>query len=252
MTSILNIKLMKSSWYKRASLSDIRLYKSSDINWKDVGKGLGWGAALGTIPAIGLSIKSPEIKEKPTQLSPITQPQQNNLQQNTEQVIPPQQKTVPSVEEVFQYTSPFEGVRNYEYKDSRGIPTIGIGFNLTRNDAKQKIESLGLNYEKVLNRQQPLNEEQIKILFQEDAQMSILAAQKWLPNFSEHPKEVQLLIIDLAFNLGSGTLSKFVKAKNAFMKKDYKEAASELQNSKWFGQVGNRAIHHVNVLKNLN
>ena len=39
-----------------------------------------------------------------------------------------------------------EGVKNKVYMDSVGIPTIGVGFNLNREDAPQKIKALGLDY----------------------------------------------------------------------------------------------------------
>lgn len=45
---------MKNGWYYRAAKNDIALAKEA-INWKDVRKGLGWGAGLGAVPlAVGL------------------------------------------------------------------------------------------------------------------------------------------------------------------------------------------------------
>jgi len=42
-----------------------------------------------------------------------------------------------------------EGTRSCVYKDSLGIKTIGIGFNLEKSGAKATIQSLGLNYDSV-------------------------------------------------------------------------------------------------------
>jgi GH24 family phage-related lysozyme (muramidase) len=43
-----------------------------------------------------------------------------------------------------------EGKRRCVYKDSLGIPTIGIGFNLKRSDARLLISRLGLKFEDVV------------------------------------------------------------------------------------------------------
>ncbi len=51
-----------------------------------------------------------------------------------------------------------EGKRSKVYKDSEGVPTIGVGFNLKRSDAKAKIEALGLDYTKVLSGDQELTD----------------------------------------------------------------------------------------------
>lgn len=44
-----------------------------------------------------------------------------------------------------------EGTRSCVYKDSLGIKTIGIGFNLEKSGAKATIQNLGLNYDSVCN-----------------------------------------------------------------------------------------------------
>lgn len=64
---------MKNGWYYRAAQNDIALAKQA-INWKDVRKGLGWGAGLGAVPlAVGL-MTGPygQPKEQP-QNQPISQ-----------------------------------------------------------------------------------------------------------------------------------------------------------------------------------
>jgi GH24 family phage-related lysozyme (muramidase) len=50
-----------------------------------------------------------------------------------------------------------EGLRTTMYEDTKGIPTIGIGFNLQRPDAKEKIEGLGYDYDKVLKGEMPIS-----------------------------------------------------------------------------------------------
>jgi len=42
-----------------------------------------------------------------------------------------------------------EGNKPCMYKDTLGHPTIGIGFNLDRSDAREKITSVGADYDNV-------------------------------------------------------------------------------------------------------
>ena len=55
-----------------------------------------------------------------------------------------------SIEKLYRQLEKHEGKRTKVYKDSRGISTIGIGFNLERAGAKKSIEALGLDYSKIL------------------------------------------------------------------------------------------------------
>ena len=58
-----------------------------------------------------------------------------------------------------------EGYCHHVYKDNlRHIPTIGVGFNLLKEGAQKQIESVGANYNAVLNGSQNLTDTQIKEL----------------------------------------------------------------------------------------
>ncbi len=50
------------------------------------------------------------------------------------------------------------------------------------------------------------------------------------------------VLIDMAYNLGVDGLFKFKKMLSAINAKDFDLAAEEMECSKWFGQVGQRAI----------
>ena len=67
-----------------------------------------------------------------------------------------------------------EGKKHKVYKDTEGIPTIGVGFNLTRSDAKAKITALGHNYDKILAGEASLTDEQIDKLLTDDINASIV------------------------------------------------------------------------------
>jgi len=52
----------------------------------------------------------------------------------------------------------------------------------------------------------------------------------------------RLVVVDLCFNLGLPRWKRFIKANAALNKKDYEEAAIEMEDSRWFRQTGRRAI----------
>ena len=143
-----------------------------------------------------------------------------------------------------------EGIRNSVYPDTKGIPTIGIGFNLKRNDAKSKMESLGLNLKQVLSGQQKLTNEQINTLFNQDVNTAIQDAKKLVKNFDNLPANVKAVIVDMSFNLGYNKLSGFKKFIAAIESKNFTEAAKQIQQSDWWNQVGNRSRELQNMMSN--
>ena len=67
--------------------------------------------------------------------------------------------------------------------------------------------------------------------------------------FCELNDNRQLAIANMAFNIGVNGVLKFKKMIVAIKAKDYDLAAKEMQDSKWFNQVGNRAVRLVNVMR---
>jgi len=144
-------------------------------------------------------------------------------------------------DDVIAFVKKHEGYRTHVYKDSLGIPTIGIGFNLTRPDARKIIQSVGAEYDAVLAGIDGLSDEQIKKIFNITIKIAYEDAKRWIPNYDSLPKNIKLAVLDLSFNMGYNRLSGFFKTKEYILKKDYKAAANELMDSKWAKQVGNRA-----------
>lgn len=144
-------------------------------------------------------------------------------------------------DDVYAFIKDHEGYRPYVYNDSRGIPTIGIGLNLLRPDAKKIAAQAGADYDAILSGKQALTDDQIKDIFRITLGIAYQDAKKWVPQFDSLPKNIKLGILDLSFNLGYTRLSKFVKTKKHIASGDYNSAADELQKSKWATQVGKRA-----------
>jgi len=149
-------------------------------------------------------------------------------------------------EDILSVIKKHEGYRREVYLDTRGIPTIGIGFNLLRSDARSILKSVGADHAKIMAGA-PLSDEQIKQIFQICMQIAYADAKKWIPSFDGLPRNVKLAIIDMSFNLGYTRLNKFEKTKAFILRGDFKSAAHEIKKSKWATQVGNRVHSVVNL-----
>lgn len=73
---------------------------------------------------------------------------------------------------------------------------------------------------------------------------------KLLPGWREsQPYVVQTVLVNMIFNLGTTRLSKFAPTLALFAKGDYKGAASRLENTAWYKQVGHRSKELVERLR---
>jgi GH24 family phage-related lysozyme (muramidase) len=147
----------------------------------------------------------------------------------------------------------WEGRRRHVYTDTKGHPTIGIGFNLDRPDAKEEIEALGLGYEDIRAGTQDLTDEQMDRLFDTTMDEAIAGARQTLSTFDDIPEDKQMVVVDMVFNLGAQKFSKFIKTIDAIENKQWDRAAQEMQNSSWFVQVGSgenqRGGSDVNIMR---
>ncbi len=143
----------------------------------------------------------------------------------------------------------FEGREDTVYDDSVGHPTIGVGFNLDRPDARQKIEALGLNYNDVRSGKVSLNDQQIDTLLDADAGRAVQDARGLVSNFDQLPEDKQLVVADMVFNMGAQKFSQFKNTIAAIEDNDWDTAADEMQDSKWYTQVGDRGKQLVDEMR---
>lgn len=130
-----------------------------------------------------------------------------------------------------------EGVRRTVYLDSKGIPTIGVGHNL-------RAEPLPNGW------RPPLNDTQITILFQNDVQSkAIVPLNKNAPWWNSMDDVRQRVIANMCFNMGWPVLSTFVNMLAAMKAGNYDLAADEMKSSAWYGQVGDRAVRLVSMMR---
>lgn len=107
----------------------------------------------------------------------------------------------------------------FVYNDSVGIPTIGYGRNL---------QDVGIN------------REEAELLLKNDIASAKRDAEK-LDYFSDLNPARQMVVVDMVFNLGLPRFLRFKLFNAALALKDYPKAAYEMEDSRWYNQVGSRA-----------
>ena len=112
-----------------------------------------------------------------------------------------------------------EGLRLTPYHCSAGKLTIGYGINLDVGITKKEAEYL-------------LNER----INQITTDLEVLEFWLYLSGVR------RAVLIDMAYNLGLSGLFQFKKMLSAMNARDYSLAAKEMEDSKWFKQVGQRSL----------
>ena len=135
-----------------------------------------------------------------------------------------------------------EGVVREIYLDHLGYATFGIG-HLVKEDDPEWGAPVGtkVSYQRV----QDCFRQDVDVAIKECA---ILYREDY---FEDFPGEVQEILVNMMFNLGRPRLSKFKKMKAALEKGDWKEAAKEGRDSKWYKQVTKRAERLMTRLENI-
>ena len=123
-----------------------------------------------------------------------------------------------------------EGQVNEIYKDHLGYPTFGIGHLVLESDPEYGLEE-----------GTAVSEARVKLVFEEDVQTVIGDCRKLHDGWDGYPQEVKQIVANMMFNMGLTRLSKFKKHNAALQCGDWKEAAVEGRDSRWYKQVTNRA-----------
>jgi lysozyme len=97
----------------------------------------------------------------------------------------------------------------------------------------------------------PITAERSRELFDRDVEYAIKDCERLYGQWHNWPEEVQLVMVNMAFNLGATRLSKFMNMKNMLSQGKWKEAAAEGRDSLWYRQVTNRAERLMTRLENV-
>ena len=143
-----------------------------------------------------------------------------------------------------------EGLKLQVYKDTLGIDTIGIGRNLEdRGISKEELDALDIPtidhiYE------YGITEADAVYLATNDVQIVEEELLRAHPCVDRLDSVRQLILMDMAFNMGVPRLCKFKKMWNAIHEEDFQSAAKEMLDSRWANQVKLRAVKLANAMHN--
>ena len=143
-----------------------------------------------------------------------------------------------------------EGLRLEVYKDSLGIDTIGIGRNLEdRGITKEELDWMDIPNMAIVHTM-GITEADAMYLAENDVQIVEEELVRAHPCVNKLDAVRQLVVMDMAFNMGVPRLCKFKNMWNAIHEENYIAAAKEMLDSRWAIQVKSRstklahAMHH--------
>ena len=113
-----------------------------------------------------------------------------------------------------------EGLRLTPYHCPAGKLTIGVGRNL---------EDKGITEQEAL------------VLLENDIEECRRDLEEIFQGFDLLPESVQLVLVDMRFNLGPNRFRNFKRMIAAVKNQDFNGAAAEMKDSRWYSQVGQRA-----------
>jgi lysozyme len=143
-----------------------------------------------------------------------------------------------------------EGLKLQVYKDTLGIDTIGIGRNLEdRGITKKELDDLDIpSIDHVY--EYGITEADAVYLATNDVQIVEEELVRAHPCVDRLDSVRQLIVIDMAFNLGVPRLCKFKKMWAAIHEEKFDIAAKEMLDSRWARQVKGRATKLANAMHN--
>lgn len=130
-------------------------------------------------------------------------------------------------EKLREYIRQNEGVVPFVYICPSGYPTIGVGHKLKPGEL-QKYKG------------RRITPEEIDALYDKDLETAIGDARSLFPNFDELDENRQIVLVDMAFNLGRERLAAFKKLRTAVLHRNWTEATTNIILSKYYRQVGKR------------
>tara|TARA_R110002167_G_scaffold11837_8_gene51212 strand:- start:2365 stop:2841 length:477 start_codon:yes stop_codon:yes gene_type:complete len=134
-----------------------------------------------------------------------------------------------------------EGVVYEIYLDHLNYPTFGVGHLVKESDGEFGF-AVGTK----------ISPERVSEAFQQDLDTSIdECCVLYGERFNSFPDEVQQVLVNMMFNLGRPRLSKFKNMYAAVLESDWKTAAIEGRDSKWYYQVGLRSERLMRRLENV-
>lgn len=122
------------------------------------------------------------------------------------------------------------------YADSLGYLTLGVGHLIKEGDAEHG-QPAGT----------PVSQEVVDAYYETDFDKHVeetihVFESKGGSDFYDLPEEIQHVLVNMTFNLGGTRFAKFNNMWSAVVEGDWKRMAVEMEDSRWFKQVGRRSI----------
>lgn len=114
-----------------------------------------------------------------------------------------------------------EGLKLKPYICTAGKLTIGVGRNL---------DDVGIS------------ESEAMVLLDNDIARCVESIGRSIPGWNTHDEVRQNVIVEMVFNLGLSGWLGFRNANAALAAYDYDRASKEMKDSRWYTQVGKRAV----------
>ena len=131
-----------------------------------------------------------------------------------------------------------EGCKYETYLDHLGLPTAGIG-HLLIGKAPEYNKPIG----------SAVSKERVGEWFEQDVATTLDDCKKVYDNWDNMNETVRLICANMMFNLGYPRYCKFKKMIQAIKDEDWLEAGNQMQDSRWYKQVTNRADRLISRMK---
>ena len=128
------------------------------------------------------------------------------------------------------------------YADSLGYLTLGVGHLIQPNDPEHG-QPAGT----------PVSQEVVDKYYEIDFDKHLEETKHVIGHdvFDGLPGEIQEVLVNMCFNLGGTRLCKFRNMLNAVEDHDWERMAVEMEDSRWFKQVGRRSIELQEIVRNV-
>lgn len=120
------------------------------------------------------------------------------------------------------------------YKDSLGYLTFGVG-HLVKDDDPEYGQPEGT----------PVSQERVDDVYAIDFVKHVKETKHVCEthniDFDELPEKAQHVLVNMCFNLGANRLGKFRNMLKACAEHNWNEMSAQMEDSRWYGQVGRRS-----------
>ena len=135
-----------------------------------------------------------------------------------------------------------EGYKLQAYNDTNNILSVGIGHNLEADPAT-------IILHRRMKRGDTISAHELEALYERDINNVLINLRKNISQYDKYPEKYQIVLQNLAFNLGSHGLMQFHSMLYAMTQKNDDGVIGELLNSEFAHQLPHRAERLVEIIR---